>query len=295
MSTDKPTLLVIGSRGFVGGYAAQVAEADFHVIKANRNSTGQWNDIAIDVTNPGSVSSAFRASRPDAVLLLSAISDIDRCQQHPDEARDVNLRGAERVAEACATSNARLLFTSTGAVFDGRQHGYVEESPVNPVSVYGETKALAEISVLKLCPSALVVRLSLVLGFAGRPGTNGMLDSLRTRWASGEIVFAPVFESRNPIDAGTAASFMIDLLKKTETKGIFHVGCTDPIVRYDLYLKLAARMGYANSVRAQHEPPPERAPRGPDHFLLTNKLSNASAIPIPTCDQVIERCFDGLA
>ena len=294
MSPEKPRLLVIGSRGFLGSYAAQAATPEFEVAEGNRTSTGQPG-VIIDVRDEESVRAAFRAARPDLVLLLSAISDIDRCEQFPEEAKAINLRGAEHVANECARSNARLLFTSTGAVFDGQKHGYTEQDPVSPVSVYGETKAMAEESVLALGSSSIVVRIALAIGFAPHSGTNSLLDSLKKKWAAGQVVALPVHEQRNPVDAVTAGRFMLELLTKKDAHGIFHVGCTEPITRYDLGLKLAARMGYPDQVQAQLAPIPGRAPRGPDHYLLTDKLRAESAIPIPTCEQVIERCFDVIA
>jgi dTDP-4-dehydrorhamnose reductase len=291
MPSAKPRLLVIGSRGFLGSYAAQAAKPDFEVIEANRSRAGQ-SGIVIDIRDQESVRSVFQTARPDFVLLLSAISDIDRCEQYPDEARAVNLHGAELVSEACARSNTRLLFTSTGAVFDGRKHGYTEQDPVSPVSVYGETKARAEKIVSALGPSAIIVRIALAIGFAANPDTNSLLDTLKKRWASGQTVALPIHEQRNPIDAFTATRFMLELLNKNHASGIFHLGCMDVITRYDLGLKLADRMGYTGLVRAQTEPVPGRAPRGPDHYLLTDKLRAESAISIPSCEEVIERCFD---
>lgn len=291
MASGKPRLLVIGSRGFLGSYAAIAAKSVFEVVKAGRSSNG-GSALAIDIRDQSLVQAGFRAARPDYVMLFSAISDIDRCQQFPDEAEAVNLRGPQNVAEACAAGNARLLFTSTGAVFDGKKHGYSEEDPVSPVSVYGETKVEAEKAVLALGSSAIVVRIALAIGFAANNGTNSILDSLKKKWASGQTVALPVHEQRNPIDATTASRFMLELLR-TGASGIFHIGCSDPITRYDLGLKLVTRMGYpATQVQPQSEPIPGRAPRGPDHYLLTDKLRAASAIPIPTCEQVIERCFD---
>jgi dTDP-4-dehydrorhamnose reductase len=287
-------MFVIGSRGFLGSYLVRAAAGDFEVIEGNRTTTGEPGEVKIDVSDEGSVKAAFQAARPDVVMLLAAIADIDRCQQFPQEAKSVNLRGAEHVANACAGTNARLLFTSTGAVFDGRTHGYTEESPVSPVSVYGETKAVAERSVLALAPSAIVIRIALALGFAQRAGTNGVLDTMRERWASGQAVALPVSEQRNPIDGATLSRFMLELVKQ-EARGIFHIGCQDPITRYDLGLRLADRMGFKGQVDLQLELPRGRAPRGPDHYLLTDKLRMTNAIPIPSCDQVIERCFDGLA
>lgn len=291
MPPEQPRLLVIGSRGFIGSHAAQVARQEFEVIEGNRSPSGQPG-VVIDVRDEDSVQAAFLAVHPDLVLLCSAISDIDRCEQFPDEAKAVNLRGAEHVAHACARTNARLMFISTGAVFDGRKHGYTEEDPVSPVSVYGETKANAEKSVLALGSSAIVARIALAIGFAAHSGTNSLLDGLKKKWASGQIVALPVHEQRNPIDAVTAGRFMLELFEKKDASGIFHLGCTDPITRYDLGLKLASRMGYPDQVEPQLARIPGRAPRGPDHFLLTDKLRTVSAIPIPTCEQVIERCFD---
>ena len=294
MSKVGPRLLVIGSRGFLGAIAAQSAAREYEVIGASRNAGSQSNEVQIDITDQNSVDSVLHDVQPDVVLLLSAISDIDRCEQFPDEARAVNLHGAEHVVNACARSNARLLFTSTGAVFDGRKHGYAEEWPVNPVSLYGHTKAEAEKLVLAL-KSSIVVRLSLVLGFGTSSGTNSLMDKLKERWASGETIAFPVFEHRNPIDAVTASRFMMELLRRPVLSGIFHIGCTDSVTRHHLGLRLASRMGHRGQVSEQLEPPPGRAPRGPDHFLLTEKLQRTCQTPVPSCDQVIERCFDGLA
>ena len=294
MPKEKPRMLVIGSRGFLGHYAARAAAAEFEVFGANRTSRGKPGELMVDVTDETSVRAGFDAVRPHVVLLLAAISDIDHCEQFPEEAEAVNLRGSEFVAGNCARTQARLLFTSTGAVFDGRKHGYREEDPVSPVSVYGQTKAMAEKAIAMLLPSALVVRIALAIGFAGGKEANGVLDNLRKRLASGQNVAFPIFEQRNPIDAVTLSLFMLDLLN-ADARGVFHIGSQDSVTRYDLALKLASRMGYPGQIEAQHAPAAGRAPRGPDHYLLTDKLRNTSTIPIPTCNEAIERCFDGVA
>lgn len=269
---------------------ARAAQQDFHVIRGSR--AGEQADVAIDVADAASVHAAFASAKPGFVMLFAAIADIDRCQRSPEDAYAVNLRGAQHVAEACAASGAGLLFVSTGAVFDGCKHGYSEHDPMNPVSVYGRTKARAEESVRNLVSSAIIVRIALALGFAAVPGTNAILDSLRQRLAAGEVVKLPTDEQRNPIDAATACEFMLDLTR-TKAAGIFHMGSSDPISRYDLGVKLASRMGYEGRIQPLFEPVSGRAPRGPDHFLLPDKLRASSTIPIPTCDQVIARCFDG--
>jgi dTDP-4-dehydrorhamnose reductase len=289
---QKTRVLIIGAGGFLGSYVVQAAVDRFEVIRSDR-STADPGGIAMDITDASSVDRAFDAVKPDAVALLAAISDIDRCEAQPEQALAVNAHGAENVANACARTNSRLLFTSSGAVFDGRKHGYREEDETSPLSVYGATKVRAETVIRALVPTAVVVRLSLVLGFAKREGTNSVLDTLNAKWKAGKTVSFPIFEFRNPIDARFISKAMISLLADDHVAGIYHAGASDCRSRYELATRIAARAGIPDDlVRAEMEPKPGRAPRGRDHFLLSEKLQQVCRMALPTCDQVIERCFD---
>jgi dTDP-4-dehydrorhamnose reductase len=246
----------------------------------------------VDIADASSVGRAFRQAQPDFVLLLAAMSDIDRCEVLPEEAFATNARGAENVANACARANARLLFTSSAAVFDGSKHGYREEDAIGPLSVYGKTKAWAEKAVMALTPSALIIRFALVLGFARKSGTNAMLDSVLGKWKAGEPVLFPTREMRNPIDAASLSKMMIAMLAHHHDRGLYHVGASDSISRYELGKRLAVRAGVSpDLVRPQGDPIPGRAPRGEDHFLLTEKIRRVYNLEVESCDQVIERCF----
>src|ERR1700730_4896057 len=293
---DKARLLLIGASGFLGAYAARRFPESFDIFTGSRAAVVDSRSVQIDITDVSSVDATFQRVKPDAVLLLAALSDIDRCEAEPDLAFATNVRGPENVAHACARSNARLLFTSSAAVFDGSKHGYTEDDAPTPLSVYGETKARAEAAVLAILPSTIILRIALAIGFAGKKGTNAMLENLSARWACGSPVATPTFEYRNPIDAAALSSFMLELMKHQDAHGIFHAGAKESISRYGLNLKLAERMGYPSElVLAETHPAPGRAPRGLDHFLLTDKIRVVCNTPIPSCDEVIARCFDEVA
>jgi dTDP-4-dehydrorhamnose reductase len=273
-------------------YAVQAAADTFEVIRGDRRGTGQPGSVQVDIADASSVGRAFRQAQPDFVLLLAAMSDIDRCEVLPEEAFATNARGAENVANACARADARLLFTSSAAVFDGSKHGYREEDAIGPLSVYGKTKAWAEKAVMALTPSALIIRFALVLGFARKSGTNAMLDSVLGKWKAGEPVLFPTREMRNPIDAASLSKMMIAMLAHHHDRGLYHVGASDSISRYELGKRLAVRAGVSpDLVRPQGDPIPGRAPRGEDHFLLTEKIRRVYNLEVESCDQVIERCF----
>ena len=288
----KPKILIIGARGFLGSYAVEAANPRAEIVRGDRNTT-ESGAVNIDIRDASTVNEAFASVRPDAVLLLAAIADIDRCEANPQEAFAVNVRGAENVAAACARHDVRLVFASTGAVFDGKKQGYREDDEVSPVSVYGKTKVQAEEIVRALVPSAAIVRLSLVLGWALRPGTNSMLNTLRERWNSGQAVFFPVREVRNPVHVSFAAEAMTALLlEHRDARGIYNAGASDTISRYMLGQRVAVRMEIPDDfVKPQTEPIAGRAPRGEHHFLLPEKLQELLGIEAQTSEQVVERCF----
>jgi dTDP-4-dehydrorhamnose reductase len=289
--------LIIGAGGFLGQHIARKAASAFDVFQAGTATPparrGLIRHITMDITSAASVTAGFEQAAPDAAILLAAISDIDECERRPDLAQAVNVGGAKYVAEACARGGVRLVFTSSGAVFDGARHGYRESDPPTPLSVYGSTKALAEEAILRKLPSALVLRLALVIGFAEGSGTNAMLNKFAARLRTGESVSLPDYECRNPIDAETLSCFVLELLH-CGAAGIVHVGATESISRFELGVRLAEKMGFSpHLVQPQTQPPDGRAPRGPDHFLLTGKLQAACRTPVPSCSEVIERAIHG--
>ncbi len=289
-----PRLLIIGSSGFLGQHLARKAADSFSVYEGDVAAPPVERGVAIDITSAASVNAAFDATRPDAVILLAAISDIDQCELHPELAEAVNVCGAVNVVAACRQSAARLLFTSSAAVFDGTRRGYRESDPTTPVSVYGRTKALAEERIAAELPSAVILRLALVVGFAEGAGTNAMLNKFEAKLRAGETVLFPDFEYRNPIDAATLSDVMLELLTGDAAAGIFHVGATAAISRFELGVRLASRMGYSSQlVQPQTQPTPGRAPRGLDHFLLTERIGAVCRVPMPDCDVVIERAIHG--
>jgi dTDP-4-dehydrorhamnose reductase len=273
-------LLIVGTRGFVGGHLRSAAEGAFELCEDN----------GLDITDPTLVDAAVRAAKPESVVLLAAISDIDRCQRDPALAARVNSAGAAHVARACKRHGARLILTSTGAVFDGCKQGYYEQDELRPINIYGETKARAEMDVACILKQTVIARLPLVIGFAGRAGTNSLADKLLASFSAGRPVVAPNDEFRNPIDVATLCAFLLHFARCHELSGTFHIGASNCISRYELARRLARATGHSPElVTPEGARAPERAPRGQHLFLIPEKASGACGILPPSVDEAIER------
>jgi len=79
----------------------------------------------------------------DYVVHLAALVGYPLCKKLPERAREVNVGGTSSVI-AALDSKTRLIYASTGSNYGEVEGICTEETPLNPLSLYGETKTEAE-------------------------------------------------------------------------------------------------------------------------------------------------------
>lgn len=102
---------------------------------------------------------------PDCVINCAAYTQVDKAESESEIVHTINGAAVKALAEACASLNARFITYSTDYVFDGTEQdgGYRENNPVNPTSVYGQSKVEGEQAIANL-PKCTVIRTSWVFG-----------------------------------------------------------------------------------------------------------------------------------
>jgi dTDP-4-dehydrorhamnose reductase len=138
----------------------------------------------MEIRDADQVRGAVEQPRPDWIVLAAAYTDVDGCESDQELAFSVNRDGAVNVAEAAQRVSARLLFLSTDYVFDGRKTSPYEVGDArNPQSVYGRSKAEAEIRLLQALPQCCIVRTSWLFGVGGKCFPDTILKLAATRLA----------------------------------------------------------------------------------------------------------------
>ena len=105
------------------------------------------------------------------------------CESNREKAHEVNALGALNVARAARESEAYLIHISTDYVFDGSKDSpYKEEDPVNPLGIYGKTKAEGEKLMLSLSyKNILIVRTQWLYGLNGKNFVESILRACSER------------------------------------------------------------------------------------------------------------------
>ena len=140
----------------------------------------------LDLADHAACRQAVRDHRPDWVLNAGAYTAVDRAESEADRAMAINAGAPQAFAEALGDTGGRLLQVSTDFVFNGAQGSpYRPDQALDPLGVYGATKAAGETAALAL-PGARVLRTSWVYGPVGKNFCLTMLRLHAMKAAAGE-------------------------------------------------------------------------------------------------------------
>jgi dTDP-4-dehydrorhamnose reductase len=163
-------IAVIGAGGRLGAALMREYRNKFDLIG--------FDHQALDLGNTGQLREKIGRLDADTVINCAALTNVDYCETHRDEAFRINAEAPGVLAEICRDKNAKLIHFSTDYVFDGKKReAYTEEDKANPISVYGESKRAGEQNVLAVRDRHLVVRVSWVFG----PDRPSFIDGLIKR------------------------------------------------------------------------------------------------------------------
>jgi dTDP-4-dehydrorhamnose reductase len=211
-------IAIIGANGRLGAALAREYARDFELTSFERRQ--------LDLGQLDRVRSALAATKFELLINCAALTNVDYCESHREEAFVVNAEAPRLLAEIANEKSARLVHFSTDYVFDGKKTDpYVEEDKAVPLSVYGESKLEGEQRVLEASSQHLVVRLSWVFG----PAKPSFIDQIIQRARENDVVTAVA-------DKFSAPTFTIDvagwlrLVVEKNANGILHLtnngGCS---------------------------------------------------------------------
>jgi len=169
-------VLVTGGAGYVGcALVPMLLEKGYDVKVLDNLMFGgdqllpffrepKFEFIKGDVRNPWDIKQAVQGC--DAIIHLAAIVGYPACRQDPELAEAVNLDGTNNLALALSKDQT-IMFASTGSNYGAVEDICTEDTPLHPLSLYGQTKTKAEKILLDNC-SAIVYRFATAFGVSPR-------------------------------------------------------------------------------------------------------------------------------
>jgi dTDP-4-dehydrorhamnose reductase len=219
-----PRAIITGAAGLIGQY----------LVKTAPRWASHWDvqgltRADLELTDRANIERTWQSIKPTAVIHCAALSRTKDCEQHPEQARRINVEVTAHLAQL--SRDIPFIFLSSGELFDGKTGWYGETDEPNPINVYGQTKLEAEQAVLQN-PEHTVVRIVLTAG-TSETGDRSFVEEMCRTAKAGKDVTLYADEFRCPLPAGVIARAVWELVDRKQP-GLYHLGGSERLSRWEI-------------------------------------------------------------
>jgi len=296
-------ILVTGGAGYLGSVIVErLLCAGYEVIVLdkllfnqtsllNYTSWPKFKFIYGDVRNEVLLEKLCKEA--DVIIPLAAIVGFPACAADPKLAKEINFQQIVNIVKF-TKGKKKILYPNTNSgygIVEG-QTECTEESPLTPISVYGQTKCEAE-NFLKTTTDAIIFRLATVFGVSSRMRTDLLVNDFTYKAITDKyiVVFEKSFK-RNFIhveDVASAFLFMLNHYEKYRGE-IFNVGLSNAnLSKQELLEKIQEHVkDFAVVYDDYYEDPDKR-----NYIVSNDKIEATGWLPQWDLDRGIKQLIQG--
>ncbi|MDC0384491.1 NAD-dependent epimerase/dehydratase family protein, partial [bacterium] len=179
-------ILITGGAGYIGSIlATKLIELGHHVTVVDllKYSTSSLNHlynfnnfefIHADVQNKKIMKKLI--SQNEFIIPLAGLVGAPLCEKYKKDAVNVNYKAIKDCINYSKNKKIIFLMSNSGYGVGAKNEFCTEDSPLNPISLYGKTKCDAEKEVIK-AKNFVCFRLATVFGFSYRMRSDVMVNN----------------------------------------------------------------------------------------------------------------------
>jgi len=231
-------ILITGGSGLLGQYLNIVLSRKNQILTIFNNNPGNcifYDSLKININDTANLEYTITKFEPDALIHTAGYTRPEIADKMPyKEVYKTNTEVTRFIAQKCCSLNAKLIFTSTDLVYDGKQGEYLKENAkLNPLSSYAETKLRAENEITNVFDNYVILRTSLLYGIGLNHSLNNfslMLQNFRAE----KPVRLFYDQYRTPLSLINAAEMILDILSKDIKSEVINFGGMRRVSRSEL-------------------------------------------------------------
>ncbi len=234
-------ILITGGAGYIGSVLTPMLLAKGHKVTVVDSFLYKQNSLLdcccnknFQVLNADARDESVMrelVKNKDLIIPLAALVGFPLCEKNKTDAYNTNYEAVELILKLRDKDSQKLIFPCTNSGYGvGEKDVYcTEESPINPISLYGQTKMKAEAAVLE-SGNSLTFRFATLFGASPRMRTDLLVNDFTYRAVFDRTVV--VFEGdfkRNYLhvrDAAGAFLFAIENFDRMEGRQ-YNCGLSD--------------------------------------------------------------------
>ena len=243
----------------------------------------------LDITDQRAFLHAIDAGKPDVAINCAAFHNVDRCEDEPLRAFEVNAVAVDAMAAACTQRNIAFVTISTDYVFSGNTNApYDEDATAHPISAYGASKLAGELLVQRRNSDALIVRTCGVYGV--RPSASKgytFVDRIIAQAKAGEHIRVVDDVIASPSYAGDIAEALRVLVEKRRS-GLYHLVNRGAVSWYEFAKQALSAAGIDHPIEGVPQSAWFTKAARPRYSALTSNRLASLGIELPSWQAGIE-------
>lgn len=213
---------------------------------------------------------------PDLLFHLGAHTDLEYCEENPDDAYATNTLTVEHAVHIANALGIPLLYISTAGIFDGAQDTYDDWDQPNPLGHYARSKYMGERFVAENVTRHLVCRAGWMMG-GGPAKDKKFIQKLMAQIKSGVRELKVVDDKLGTPTYTIDFACNVDVLLRTELWGVYNMVCGGVTGRFEVARYLVEALGLADRIEvipvsSDYFAEEYFAARPPSERLITKKL-----------------------
>ena len=245
-------IMILGANGFTGRRILKRLAPNHQVMACSLHPDilpeEDYQFQTLNMVDTDATDTLLKDFQPEVIINASALSVVDYCEQHPEEAYALNVSAVKHLAEYSQANSCRLIHLSTDFVFDGTaSEPYKETDSPNPVNYYGKTKRWSEEAIEQTCTNYAIARVEVVYG-KPFPGQHGNIVHLvKSRLENGQGIRVVSDQFRSPTWVEDIARAIESLLSEKH-QGIYHICGRETLSVADIAYRTAKYFGLDTSL-----------------------------------------------
>ena len=296
-------ILITGGAGYLGSVIVdKLLKSEYEVIVLDKllfnqtsllqyTSNSNFKFIYGDVRNESLLEKL--CNEVDVIIPLAAIVGFPACAADPKLAKEINFQQIVNIVKF-TKGKKKILYPNTNSGYGVVKDELVctELSPLNPISVYGQTKCEAE-NFLLASTNAIVFRLATVFGVSPRMRTDLLVNDFVYKAITDKyiVVFEKSFKRNFIHIEDVANAFLFMLENYDEYRGeVFNVGLSDAnLSKQELLEKIQSHVkDFAVVYDDYYEDPDKR-----NYIVSNEKIEATGWLPQWDLDRGIKQLIMG--
>lgn len=242
--------LVTGSAGLVGSQVVKdLIKSKHHVYSCYHDAKPHDGiPIHLELTNDEDVTKVVEEVKPDVMIHLAAMTNVDLCEKEKDLALQINAKATKVLSRKAAQHDSFFLYVSTDYVFDGENGMKIESDIPNPVDYYGYSKYQGELAVQDMASSWCIARTSTPFGIHGTKKSfpSFVIENLKEK----KEISVVTDQFTSPTYVPNLSQMLIEISTR-QILGVIHLAGATRISRYDMAVLVAEKTGLDKNLLRQ--------------------------------------------